>query len=146
MPILDKQLNRDYQREWARRKKLGVSTKGILNDIIPEKVPRILLTPDERRLRRNASGIKSRNKRKAKLDKLIGSDCIICNSTRSLVTHEIYGIPHNGNGRDLYVDAFERPQDFVRLCYSCHKGVHWVMKWFNMTWDEIISTIKSNKR
>ncbi|KKK93884.1 hypothetical protein LCGC14_2688440, partial [marine sediment metagenome] len=31
----------------------------------------------------------------------------------------------------------ENPEDYVRLCFRCHYGVHWVMKHFGLTWEEI---------
>jgi len=142
MPISDKQLNRDYQREWARRKKLGIDTKGILDSVIPDRVSKVLLTPEERKRNKLENTKRHRIKIKNEMEKLLGSQCMICKSKQSLMAHEIYGSSHNGhNSGMLFADALDRPQDFIRLCYSCHKGVHWVMKWFNMSWDDIISKI-----
>jgi hypothetical protein len=140
MPIKDKEVNRSYQREWARRKRNGIRTSGIHQRNPPSKEEL-----DRRRIRRNQKATERKYKKKEKLDVILGTACILCGSEHSLVVHEKNGEPHNGVGGNMWIDAFERPQDFVRLCYSCHKGVHWAMKWFNMTWDEIISTIESNK-
>jgi hypothetical protein len=143
MTYKDPEKQRNYCRDWARRK--AIENRGGLPS--PRSVNFKFLTPEERESRKRETNKRCREnykkKLKRKLDELIGSSCYICHSERSLVAHEVYGIPHNGNGADQFVDAFDRPKDFVRLCYSCHKGVHWVMRWFNMSWKEIISKIRA---
>lgn len=147
MPINDKQANREYQREWERRKRLGLETKGIrkrkpAEPDSPDKRQRARELYNKNAKKRSDIRKEKRNAKKEKLNMLIGSKCILCDSERSLVAHEIHGIQHNGNGSDLFVDAFERPDDFVRLCYSCHKGVHWAMKFMGMSWEDINKNLK----
>ena len=157
MPIKDVEKNRAYQREWARRKRLGINTKIVNNHKYKSTVEekrlraeerRLLMTPEERNSRQEREKrrfLEKRKQLKDKLDQLLGKKCGICGSDFSFVTHEIHGIPHVGNGSDQFVDAFVRPEDFVRLCYPCHKGVHWVMKWFNMSWGEIMDKVNETK-
>ncbi len=137
MPITDTQKRREYQREWARRKRAGLPTK-IVNK------PR--LTDEERRKRKNKSSRKSRIKTRIKqnkqIDELLGTSCIICDRDYKLISHRKDGISHNSNGYMMRKDVLKHPEEFVRLCYGCHKGIHWVMTYFGLTWGEITERLK----
>lgn len=56
--------------------------------------------------------------------------------------HKTDGIPHPQFS--LYrVEDYRKALlsgDFVRLCYSCHKGVHWAMKYLGYTWARILGS------
>lgn len=74
-----------------------------------------------------------------KADELFGSSCIICGRGKKssrMICHQKYGKKHNCVNLTY---AVNHPEEFVRLCYACHKGVHWVMKYFKMTWEGIFS-------
>ena len=55
-----------------------------------------------------------------KAENQIGSQCILCNSKRNLLSHEIYGKEHPSS---LYY-LIENSKDFVKLCRGCHRALH----------------------
>jgi hypothetical protein len=133
MPFKDKTKNTNYQREWARRKHKGIPTK-IVN------APK--LTPEERRTRNLASRRKSNKEHRkfvdSEIDRLVGSKCAICKSNQYLICHRKNGIKHP-KGKEY---VFKHPEEFVRVCLPCHKPIHWAMKYFNMSWNQILNTIE----
>lgn len=75
-----------------------------------------------------------RRKRREAL-KLLGSVCFFCGrDTKRMTIHEKSGKGHKGTA--VYL-VFKFPDDFVLLCYPCHKTVHWCMEYLNMTWEDI---------
>ena len=70
--------------------------------------------------------------------KKVGESCFICDSNKTLCCHRKDCEPHrriaNSTLRQI---QRENPKDFVRLCFRCHYGVHWVTKYLNLSWDEI---------
>jgi hypothetical protein len=54
--------------------------------------------------------------------KVIGEKCIVCDTTKRLVFHEIHGKRHDENCRLNFYLA--HPQDFITLCYYHHKFIH----------------------
>jgi predicted HNH restriction endonuclease len=83
------------------------------------------------------------NREKELRDKLFGSSCAICGSSlkaKSLPIHEKNGLNH------LEREALKRPEDFVRLCIICHKGVHWCMEQFGMSWDDILEHLINRRK
>jgi len=134
MPYKDKVQQREYQQEWARRKRAGENTK-IVNKPKP--------TEEEIKIKRREYNKRYRENLKRKIDNLLGTKCVICGEKRKrMVAHEIYGNSHEGGGVKMKLDVIKRPEDFRRLCSVCHKGVHWVMEFFNMTWEEILEKLK----
>lgn len=59
-------------------------------------------------------------KLKKELVKLLGSKCIVCSSQKLVCFHEIHGKKHPLN----YSYVKNHIEDFVCLCYRCHKTVH----------------------
>jgi hypothetical protein len=85
---------------------------------------------------------KWRNNLYSKRDEIFGNKCIICASNRSLVLHRKDGTPHKEDSSRLIVIAIKNPEEWGRVCYSCHKGIHWCMKFFGWKWEEILSHFK----
>lgn len=135
MPIKDRQENRDYQREWTRRKRLGLPTK------IKE---RETLTEEERRKRRREYNTKYRAGKREEADQIFGTKCYICQGERKIVLHEKNGIKHPCDCTARI--AIKKRNDYVRLCTGCHKAVHWCMNYFGMTWVDIIQHIREKPR
>lgn len=84
-------------------------------------------------------------KQKRKIIELLGNKCRICgrrneygNRKQRLAAHEIYGKKHKQ--RRKYI--IEHYKDFVILCYQCHKGVHFCMKYLGLMWKEIKSRVE----
>lgn len=74
----------------------------------------------------------------------LGGRCALCGKehaverTRTYNFHEIYGREHIGNPYKVYNNS----DDFAILCCgSCHKYVHFAMKWLGMTWEEILERV-----
>lgn len=61
-------------------------------------------------------------KHKAKVDQILGIKCVICGGTHRLTCHEIHGKPHTT--RKNYI--LEHPEDFIRLCFYCHRALHYL--------------------
>ena len=80
-----------------------------------------------------------RKKQKEKAAALLGNTCFICKTFRALRYHKKDGEEH----KISYSLVIKNPQDFVRLCEFCHKAIHWLMKWFDMTWEEIVEKVIS---
>lgn len=137
MPYKDIQNRREYNREWARRKRKGLITRGIRK--------RKLLPKEERKRRMLERSKKYRKQVEERVNEVLGKECFFCNSKRCLQCHRKDGKPHKNGGNNGKNIAIKNPKEFVRLCYSCHKGVHWVMKWFNMNWETILKNIKTQK-
>lgn len=137
MPYKDKQKNREYQKEWAKRKRGGIPTK-IIN--------RLSLTIEERKDRRKKQLIESSKRRRAKINRLImesiGNKCFICGSTLNLASHKKDGSKHHElNTIEVIKQLMTDSNKWVRLCYPCHKSIHWIMKYFRWDWKKIITFI-----
>lgn len=35
--------------------------------------------------------------------------------------------------------------EFVRLCFRCHKAVHWCMKYLGLSWEQIVGLYANGK-
>lgn len=126
-----KEYLKGYHQRWYQRRKAGLPTRTI------QKLSEV--ERKRRKLERNRKWVRKQYKLR---DKIFGNKCVICGSKRSLVLHEINGEPHKEDGYALVNKAIKNPEQWRRLCYSCHKGVHWIMKYFGWSWGKIIKTIK----
>ena len=85
--------------------------------------------------------IKNYRKLQKQRDEVFGKKCSICDSTIRLCLHRKDGKPHRRNETSLK-QAIEKPEDWIRLCGKCHDGIHWVMKYFHLSWEEIVSRLQ----
>lgn len=77
--------------------------------------------------------------------KYLGDKCFICKrENKTLMAHEIYYKPHKRFWNMLPRDVEEllKPNNFVHLCYICHKNVHWVFDNMGFTWKQICKHLK----
>lgn len=91
--------------------------------------------------RRSGKRSSKRHRRlRERVGELLGNECSICERTDiRLVAHQMSGKGHNSSGGTTSLKyAIDHPEEMVRLCYACHKGVHWAMKYLNMTWEDIV--------
>ena len=136
MPYKNKDEQRRYQREWCRRKRLGLETKTkeALSEEEREKRYR-------ERTRKNARN--SQQKKRLAIRDRFGHKCFVCNSKNYLQSHKKDGIPHKKlltmNWTELNIEL--QTNDYVTLCYGCHKHIHWMMSQLQLTWDDIESMI-----
>ena len=134
MPYKDPDKNREYQREWANRRRSGVETKIVNNPKVSE---------EEKNAKRKASQMKYRHQRKMQLAGHLGSHCFFCNvhvSEKRLSAHRKDGKEHNDLHNMKKVDFLKEIASgaYERVCYKCHKHVHWCMDALKMSWDEIV--------
>lgn len=135
MPYKNLEADRKYKREWAMRKRHGLTTR-----MTPLQ---LRLTPVERMVHKRKTNKKSSSKRrqnrKAALQSKFGNVCIICSGNYYLTIHEKHGKAHK-KFWDMTNEEFQKmlaSEDFIELCYDCHKAVHWCMTHLDMTWEEI---------
>lgn len=145
MPIEDIIKRRDYQREWARRKRAGLPTKGIrvrkdLLNHLTEKERK-----DRRRKQKRDAGRRTGIKKQNMIDKAFGIKCFFCYKLRGQgkhFTHRKDGAKHAAlpkmSVEKLKEEIEKNSMKYVLLCYHCHKSVHWCMKVLKMSWKNII--------
>jgi len=130
----DKRVQKEYQHNWYLRKKAGLETKT-----------KPVLTPKEKYERtQRLKKIQNRLIRQRKRDiigKKIGSDCFFCGCVIRLQAHRKDGKKHsslpNLPKRNLISELEQNSDKYVRLCYKCHKSVHWCMKFMGLSWEQI---------
>lgn len=126
MPYKDPSKQRDYQKEWIRNKK----------DKFPEKFV------NSRNIAAKEWRMKNDIILKRVVDSVVGDSCFFCESVIKLQCHEFRGEKHRKISSITNIDKlkiFLQDGDFVRLCYKCHMGVHWCMRMFDATWEDILA-------
>jgi len=73
-----------------------------------------------------------RRKGREKIKALIGDKCIFCGK-KEIYFHEIYNKKHSRHNKYI----LKHIEDFIPLCDTCHQGVHFLMRIFGLTWDDI---------
>jgi hypothetical protein len=43
---------------------------------------------------------------------------------------------------EIKKEVKEHKDEYVRVCGICHNGIHWIMKYLGLTWQEIINKLK----
>jgi predicted HNH restriction endonuclease len=79
--------------------------------------------------------------------RVFGEFCFFCKKKNfagspylGYVLHEIHGRPHhNSNSEKELRYALEHKEDFVPLCIVEHRLVHLLMKFWHLSWEEIVS-------
>lgn len=82
-----------------------------------------------------------RQRRKEQTAQVLGTECFFCGYEERCIIHRKDGTPHKkfkSMGKAEYAEHIQS-DDYVIVCFHCHKGVHWAMKWLNLTWDEIVN-------
>ncbi len=75
---------------------------------------------------------------------LFGDICHICGSRydeKRLFLHRKDGRPHNSSlsTKEVFFRTLD-PKEWVFLCYSDHRGVHWAKRALGLTWDNLMMT------
>jgi predicted HNH restriction endonuclease len=76
--------------------------------------------------------IKYRKKRREKLLKVFGDKCSICGSNHNIHLHEIYGKNHSYS----LTYVLNHKEDFIPLCYYCHRAWHHILRANPKLWIE----------
>lgn len=139
MPFKDKNKLQEYQQKWYQRKKSGLPTKirtKLTNDeqVEHEKQSR-------KKWKKNRTQI-----RQERITNKFGDKCAICNDNYRLQIHRKDGEKHtvwismNNEEFELLIASDE----YVQLCFNCHKSVHWCMYYLGMVWNDIKQRIITN--
>lgn len=134
MAYKDPKVQKEYQHNWYLRKKAGTETKTkpILSQEVKNERKRTLKNMQNRIIRQ----------RKGKIigDK-IGNKCFFCGYVTRLQTHRKDGTEHtslpNMSKKDMISELSKNSNEYVRLCYKCHKSVHWCMIYLGLSWEQI---------
>lgn len=132
MPFKDKEERRKYQQGWYQRKHAGLPTKTRTKLEVLEQVEREKISKKKWKEKRN-------NLRRQQIIEKFGERCPICNDTYRLQIHRKDGTPHerwmNMNNTEFWL--LISSNDFVQLCFNCHKAIHWCMYYLGMKWEDI---------
>ncbi len=133
----NKIISKEYQRLWYLKKigKLNKEITDILDNKYGKRKRKQRLTDKEKKELRVK---KSKELRRIR-DLIFGDKCYICCSKVGLVAHKKDGIKHKYNIMVTILDY----KKYVRLCTSCHKGVHFCMKYLKYSWEDVYKIIKS---
>ena len=125
------------QKRYEKRKESGYYQS--------EKYKKYLKKDKERRKQYQKEYLrKYRQRIREEADKIFGKKCYICDRERRLVFHKKDGEKHQHTLTALL--ALKNPEEYVKLCEWCHKAVHWLMEWFDMTWEDIIKKLIKKKK
>ena len=70
----------------------------------------------------------------------VGESCFFCGSTGRLNCHKKDFKKHTRIAHLTIAQIqLENPNDYSRLCYPCHFGVHWLHDVFGLEWEDIIN-------
>jgi hypothetical protein len=139
LPFKDREHRKEYQRNWLRNKKLGLPTKTrtkleVLEQVQHEK-------ESKKKYRKNRIQI-----RQQQLIEKFDTSCYICNDTYRLQIHRKDGQKHISwqlmNNDDFSI--LLKSDDYVQVCWNCHKSIHWCMFYLGMIWHEIKSLRENN--
>lgn len=118
-----------YKKGWYQRKKAG----------LPTKITLTLLDDEQKRKRKLALKKKTREKKKRLLNEILEDKCFFCGYDQRLICHRKNGEPHiklSELGLQLLKSELNTG-GYARVCYKCHKAVHWCKDKLNMCWKDI---------
>lgn len=132
MPYKDKEKQREYQKGWYQRKKLGLPTRTTVK-----------LSDNERKERHKLYRKRWRTNVQKRAEVLLGSSCKICgNNIRKLSYHRKSGEEHSTTFTSALV--VKSPEEYIRLCEWCHRGIHFLMNILKWNWNQIENLIREN--
>lgn len=80
-----------------------------------------------------------RERNKAVADKYAGDCCHFCSYEARLVVHRKDGMEHKKfhlmSEREFLAEL--KSGQYVRVCFRCHKAVHWCMTYLRLNWNQI---------
>jgi hypothetical protein len=98
----------------------------------------------KRKLEYQLDSLNYAKKKKDEINKLFGTKCNFCRrepKNRDYQLHEIYYKKH------LYLPSYylNNKDDFICLCYRCHKGIHFCYEKLSINNDEFLKLLKDKK-
>lgn len=131
----DKEKQREYQHNWYLRKKYGSTTRTTKKYTDEER-------KNNRKLSLSKYNLKYNKLKKDIIDNLFGKTCFFCGDKVKII-HRKDGMPHKKiNAMSINELNNINKDDYVRVCRLCHRGIHWTMKYLNLSWEEICSKKK----
>jgi hypothetical protein len=74
---------------------------------------------------------KNRRRKRRKVRALLGNKCVICNTTKKIVYHEIHGKPHPYKDTASHYHYIQTHiLDFIPMCRKCHRNLHNIIRQF----------------
>lgn len=104
----------------------------------------LMTTQVAKRASQRASKRRVAEARRLHIQQALGACCWVCAKTDvNLASHRKDGRSHKKFAQQgiAWVRAEVTSERYVRLCYPCHKGVHWAMDHLGMSWDDIACVI-----
>lgn len=134
MPYKNPEKQREYQRKWCRRKNTGLPTKT--------KIPK---SEEHKRKVKLVCNARYRERKRKIITDAFGELCFFCRYS-GMILHRKDGKKHKMPSelgiREIHEIIVKNKDDYVYLCMTCHKAVHWIMKYLGYTWDKIIQKLK----
>lgn len=76
----------------------------------------------------------------------VGKNCFICDSEHKLVCHRKDFKKHKRIANLTLVQVLkENPEEYARLCFPCHYGVHFAHNYFKLSWNDIVQNLRKLK-
>ncbi len=136
----DRPIRRIFTKNgWLVRRSTGLGTKK-----------RVFESEEERQVATREHKKQTERRITDLRNQLFGTKCRICGcikEERKIAIHKKDGKAHNENHlwRIIILESIDS-DEWVALCIACHRGVHWLMKTYNLTWNEIESLLKKMKK
>ncbi len=132
MPYKNYEDHKRYQRERYQRIRRGENPRLTTS-----------LTDEERKERKKEYAKKYKKNLKLRVERVFGCECFICGkNNKRRILHKKDGKIHYKDTLSTKREALKSPEEFVQLCYGCHKAVHWCMNILKWNWDKIISELE----
>lgn len=142
MAYKDPEKNKEYQKTYSEKyHKEHKKEKRAYAKKYYEEHREWLLKLDKKYREEHREKIKAKSRKYYKVRRqralaLFGNMCLFCGERqKNLLFHKKDGLPHSNHTVDL---VLKNPKEWVLLCFLCHKGVHWNMRYLGMFWDEIM--------
>jgi heterodisulfide reductase subunit C len=82
-------------------------------------------------------------KKRGIIKEYLGDKCLFCKYMSRLTIHNKKGQPHQRVFEMRLEDMINalKSNEYVFVCFKCHKSVHWCMKHLHLTWTDIIKLL-----
>jgi len=119
MPYRDKEKKLEWDRNFARTHRAEANARAKEHYEKHAKEKRVY---EKEYYHRESLRLKSL------IREIFGDSCAICGNKQNLNYHEINGKKHPYNTLAKLKYILAHREDFLLLCYECHKAVHYLLK------------------
>lgn len=136
MAYKDKIKQKQYQHAWYIKKRYG-------KDIMPFEInKRIKMSEEYKKAHRADASTKFALKKKEILDKAFGNNCYLCHNDKILIVHRKDGKKHklfsSMSLKQVLTEINYHKEEYVRVCWKCHRPIHWSMENLGLKWEDIV--------